>query len=134
MHDYTLRSISMAPNFDAVSLPCLNKCIELGTHQTFSLSDYVVIHLCKPPCIECEFINISSKQALQIILKEEKMKNERYREKIIELSKRYEQSRRKVKNQKLRIEQLSKQLQTEQKKTSENDIEKFVVINLDTNH
>ena len=129
-----LDQVAMAPNLDTSSLPYIDNIIELGTHHSFSISDYVVIHQCKPPCFDCEFVNISSKQALKIGLKDEKMKNEKYREKITELSKKYGQSLRQIEYQKRRIQELSKQLMMERLRGSHYSIEEeYTVIDLDMN-
>ena len=79
------------------------------TH-TFPMNDYVVIHQCDPPCNDCEFIKVSNKEALQLSLKEEKKKNEKYREKLNDVVKKYGQSLRQIEYQKSRIEFLKRQL------------------------
>lgn len=90
------------------------------THS-FSLADYVVIHNCDPICAECEFINISNKEALKLGLKEEKMRNQKYRERFNDVMKKYGQSLRQVKYLKNKLDTLTRQLMDERR--AKNDIE-----------
>merc|ERR1712168_1623467 len=79
------------------------------------------IHQCDPPCTDCEFIKVSNKEALQLSLKEEKKKNEKYRERLNDILKKYGQSLRQIEYQKSRIEFLTRQLMDERKDQSASD-------------
>jgi len=81
--------------------------------HSYALSDYVIIHQCDPPCLECEFIKVSDKKALQLSLKEERERNDMYREKLTDLLKKYGQSVRQLEYQRIMIENLSRQLYEE---------------------
>ena len=109
----------MAPDRNISSIPlrlqALNEDLAMADTHTFPLNDYVVIHQCDPPCTDCEFIKVSNKEALQLSLKEEKKKNEKYRERLNDILKKYGQSLRQIEYQKARIEVLTRQLMDERR-------------------
>ena len=107
----------MAPDHTPVPLRIrsLNEDLVMAETHTFPMNDYVVIHQCDPPCTDCEFVKVSNKEALQLSLKEEKKKNEKYRERLNDIVKKYGQSLRQIEYQKSRIEFLKRQLVDERK-------------------
>jgi len=112
----------MAPEQTASSLPLRLQSIDnelaMADTHTFPLADYVVIHQCDPPCTDCEFIKVSKKEVLQLSLKEEKKKNEKYRERLNDILKKYGQSLRQIECQKARIQFLTRQLVDEKRGTN----------------
>lgn len=81
-----------------------------GTDHSYSLADYVIVNQCDSPCIDCEYMNITDLQALQICLNEEKLQNRKYRTKLNSFMRKYQQLIRQLKYQQTKIEQLSKLL------------------------
>ena len=105
--------------------------MEVADTHTFPMNDYVVIHQCDPPCTDCEFVRVSNKEALKISLKEEKKKNEQYRERLNDIVKKYGQSLRQIEYQKSRIEFLKRQLVDERRLSNNNrsaDVGEFKVV------
>lgn len=123
----------MAPDRNISSLPYNLKAAEedivMSDTHTFPVADYVVIHQCDPPCDDCEFIKVSNKEALKLSLKEEKQKNEKYRERLNDILKKYGQSLRQIEFQKSRIELLKRQLNKMEHK--ESSLDEFKVVSND---